>query len=460
MQDKIRVLVIDDEPSIRKLVERELANERRKITTAPNSKEALKLVKHQDFDVIVLDIRLPDTDGMDLLIQFRESLPNVEIIMITGYGTIESAIKALKIGAYDYITKPFQLEHLELVVEKAYERVCLKRDNELMSQALSGNITPRIVGKSKSIQYIREMVNKVASWDVPVLITGESGTGKEVVAKTIHQLSNRSSKHMVVKNCGEMQKDLIRSELFGYVKGAFTGANETKEGLIGIADRGTLFLDEVGELPEDVQSALLRFLENKSYRRVGDPNERFADVRLIFATHRDLKQEVKAKRFSEALFYRINVFQIHLPPLRERIEDIPLLVEHFVAKLSPSGARYQISEEAMDCLVNYKWPGNVRELRNVLERAIILAENELITPKVLPVEIASTKPIISSGLLSLKISDMEKYLIEKALNIYDGNKQKTAQALGISRKTLYRKMKTYKISCPNLYIKCDKKNQS
>lgn len=460
MQDKIRVLVIDDEPSIRKLVERELANERRKITTAPNSKEALKLVKHQDFDVIVLDIRLPDTDGMDLLIQFRESLPNVEIIMITGYGTIESAIKALKIGAYDYITKPFQLEHLELVVEKAYERVCLKRDNELMSQALSGNITPRIVGKSKSIQYILEMVNKVASWDVPVLITGESGTGKEVVAKTIHQLSNRSSKHMVVINCGEMQKDLIRSELFGYVKGAFTGANETKEGLMGIADRGTLFLDEVGELPEDVQSALLRFLENKSYRRVGDPNERFADVRLIFATHRDLKQEVKAKRFSEALFYRINVFQIHLPPLRERIEDIPLLVEHFVAKLSPSGARYQISEEAMDCLVNYKWPGNVRELRNVLERAIILAENELITPKVLPVEIASTKPIISSGLLSLKISDMEKYLIEKALNIYDGNKQKTAQALGISRKTLYRKMKTYKISCPNLYIKCDKKNQS
>ncbi len=438
----IRILVIDDEPSIRKLAERELASEWRTVTTASCGAEAQDLLKCQDFDVIILDIRLPDIDGMDLLVKFKESLPDVEVIIITGYGTIESAIEAMKIGAYDYITKPFQLERLELVVEKAYERACLKRENRILSQALVEAPSPRLVGISKCIQQIMELIRKAAPWDVPVLITGESGTGKEVVARTIHSLSKRSDKPLIVKNCGEIQKDLIRSELFGYVRGAFTGAEQTREGLLSIADRGTLFLDEIGELPEDVQGALLRFLENKCYRRVGDPNERRADVRLLFATHRDLKKEVEAGRFQEALYYRINVFNIYIPPLRERREDIPLLVEHFLARLAPPGTRYSITDDALEHLINYSWPGNVRELRNVIERAIILAENELITPKNLPMEITSMSSPHST-FSSLKISEMEKYLIKKALSLHSGNKRKAAKTLGISRRTLYRKIKAY-----------------
>jgi len=444
--DRVRILVIDDEPSIRKLAERELASERRTVTTASCGAEARDLIKCRDFDVIVLDIRLPDVDGMDLLVEFKENLPDVEVIIITGYGTIESAIEAMKTGAYDYITKPFQLEHLELVVEKAYERVCLKRENRILSQALVEAPSPRLVGISNCIQQVREMIRKVAPWDVPVLITGESGTGKEVVARTIHSLSKRSHRPLIVKNCGEMQKDLIRSELFGYVRGAFTGADQTREGLLSIADRGTLFLDEIGELPEDVQGALLRFLENRCYRRVGDPHERRADVRLLFATHRDLKKEVEAGRFQEALYYRINVFHIHLPPLRERREDIPLLVEHFLARLAPSGTRYRVTDEALEHLISYSWPGNVRELRNVIERAIILAENELITPKNLPMEITSVSSTAHSTFPSLKISEMEKYLIKKALSLHSGNKRKAAKTLGISRKTLYRKIKAYGLS--------------
>ncbi|SFN09999.1 two-component system, NtrC family, response regulator [Thermodesulforhabdus norvegica] len=437
------MLVIDDEPSIRKLAERELVSERRLITTASSASEALSLIEQQDFDVIILDIRLPDADGMDLLVRFRETLPDVEVVIITGYGTIESAIAAMKVGAYDYITKPFQLEHLELIVEKAYERVSLKRENRILSRALVEAPIPRLVGTSRGIQQVMEMIRKVATWDVPVLITGESGTGKDVVARTIHALSKRSEKPLIVKNCGEIQKDLIRSELFGHVKGAFTGADQTREGLLGIADRGTLFLDEIGELPEDVQAALLRFLENRCYRRVGDPHERRADVRLIFATHRDLKKEVEAGRFHEALYYRINVFHIHIPPLRERREDIPLLVEHFLTRLSPPGTRYRITDDVLGYLINYNWPGNVRELRNVIERAIILAENELLTPKTLPMEITSGQPASHLPMSSLKLSEMEKYLIQKALSIHRGNKRKAAQSLGISRKTLYRKMKTY-----------------
>lgn len=446
VSDRIRVLVIDDEPYIRKLVERELANDRRHVVTASCAQEALRLIEGGNFDVIVVDIRLPDSDGMSLLVRFRENLPDVEVVMITGYGTIESAIEAMKMGAYDYITKPFQLEHLELVVEKAYERVCLKRENRALSRALVETLPPRLVGKSSCIQRVMEMIRKVAPWDVPVLITGESGTGKDVVARTIHSLSKRSGKPLIVKNCGEMQKELIRSELFGHVRGAFTGADQSQQGLLGIADRGTLFLDEIGELPEDVQSALLRFLENRTYRRVGDPYERQADVRLIFATHRDLKKEVESGRFLEALYYRINIFHIYVPPLRERREDIPLLVEHFLSKFSPPGTNYRITNDAMDCLVRYDWPGNVRELRNVIERAIILAENELVTLKTLPIEITSSKSVVDPVLPSFNLSEVERYVILKALEHHRGNKQKAAEVLGISRKTLYRKIKEYGLS--------------
>ncbi len=438
----IQVLVIDDEPSIRTLIEKELASSRIEIFSVSSGKEALDIVKKKEFDVIILDIRLPDIDGMTLLKKFKENLPDVEIIIITGYATIEDAINAMKIGAYDYITKPFALEHLELLIEKAYQRVSLLKENRLLNRALSEKSPPQLIGKSKSIQEITKIIKKVAPSDVSVLLTGESGTGKDVVAKCIHYFSSRSNKPLIVKNCGEMQKELVRSELFGHVKGAFTGATQSHNGLIEIADGGTLFLDEVGELPLEVQSALLRFIETKRYRRVGDTLERKADVRLILATHRDLQREVETGNFLDALYYRINIVNIYLPPLKERKEDIPLLVEHFVTKLSPIGKKYFVTDEVMECLLNYNWPGNIRELRNVIERAIVLSENNLITSKVLPKEICKEPSIVPTN---LNLYEMEKILIKKALAVANGNKSKASKLLGISRKKLYKKIKDYNL---------------
>ncbi len=444
MKERIKVLLIDDEHSIRKLAEKEFSKEKISVKTVGLGVEAINIIKKEDFDVILLDIKLPDYNGIDLLPKLKEFLPNVEVIIITGYATIENAIQAMKLGAYDFILKPFQLDYIELLIEKAFERVKLKKLTNLIYMQIQEKIKPILVGSSKAINEVKELIKKASQWDVPVLITGETGTGKEVVASLIHNLSNRNQKPLVVKNCGEFQKDLMRAELFGYIKGAFTGANETKEGLIEMAKGGTLFLDEVGELTDDVQSALLRFLENKTYRRLGESNERHADVRLIFATHRNLKELVLSGKFSEALYYRINVFNIHMPPLRERVEDIPLLIQHFISKFC-GNKKFYITDEAINCLMSYNWPGNVRELRNVIERAIILSENNVIDRDNLPSEISNINkkfPICSN---SFRISEMEKKLIEEALLQFKNNLTKVARELGISRKTLYRKIKHYSI---------------
>lgn len=447
MANKYSVLVVDDEQPILRLLEKEFSTEDREIETASTAQEAREKLARKMFDVIVLDIRLPDADGLELFEEFKGRIPDVEIVLITGHGDIDSAVVAMRMGAYDYIPKPFALDRLELVMDRAFQRVCLQRENRglRLSQG-EDNLFGRLIGKSKAIKQILYLVEKVAPTDVPVLLTGESGVGKDVVARAIHDRSNRATEPLIIKNCATLQRELMRSELFGHAKGSFTGATESQEGLIAYANKGSLFLDEIGDLPLEVQASLLRVLEAKKYRRIGGKEERQADIRFLFATNRNLAAAVEDGEFNEALFHRINVFKIEIPPLRERKEDIPLLVEHFLGRLSPRADSAAISEKAMGCLLSYNWPGNVRELRNVLERSLILAENGLVTESSLPKELVDrphTENQTDQGFAANTLESMEKDHILHMLSLYGGNRQKTAQALGIGRKTLYRKLEKY-----------------
>lgn len=442
----IRILVVDDEESIRRLMEKELNSMRRNVCSADSARHALELIERQQFDVIVLDIRLPDGDGIDLLEKFKQAIPDVEVILITGYGNVENAVEAMKLGAYDYITKPFTLDRVELVVEKAYQRVCLQRQNRLLRHTQTYHPLPQFVGRSSGVEHIQYLIEKVAPTNVPVLITGESGAGKDVIASAIHYRSQRAEQPLIIKNCGTLQKELMRSELFGYCKGAFTGANETNDGLITLAHEGTLFLDEIGELPLEVQAALLRVLETQTYRRIGDKYERQVDVRFLFATNRNLVEEARIGNFHEALYHRLNVFQINIPPLRERKEDIPLLVEYFLGLLGSGACPCRVSKSVMQCLMNYAWPGNVRELRNVIERGIILAENGIISESALPRELTQQSDSATTEVPLIPLTELEKRHIRRVMEWVDGNRSQAAGILGIGRKTLYRKLKEYELA--------------
>lgn len=442
-QEKCTILIIDDEKSIRRLLEKELATAHRKVLTAAHGSEAMAVLKDHWVDVIIMDLRLPDVNDLDLLIKVKETVSYVEIIMITGHGDIDSAVEAMKIGAYDFIQKPFNLERLELIIEKAHQRVLLARENRILRQSRELNREQvQFIGKSQAIHDIKFLINKVAPAKIPVLITGESGAGKDVVARMIHKRSNCASHPLIIKNCASLQKELARSELFGHLKGSFTGATDTREGLMAYAHDSTLFLDEIGELPLGVQASLLRALETQTYRRVGEKEERKANIRFIFATNRNLAQEVENGHFNEAFFHRINAFNIEIPSLKERKEDLPLLVDYFLVKLSPDQTSYKIVDSAMNCILRYNWPGNVRELRNVLERSIILAENNIITERCLPRELVSET---GESEAALTLETVEKDHIYKILHLFDGNRQKTADTLGISRKTLYRKIAKYEV---------------
>lgn len=441
----IKVLVVDDEESIRRLAEKEIAGLRRSVETAGSAAQAMDILARQQFDVVVLDVRLPDADGLELLEKVRETTPDVEVILITGYGDIDSAVEAMKAGAYDYITKPFTLDRVELVIEKAYQRVCLQREIRLLRHTQTNQPRQKLVGHSSSIQSIHYLIEKVAPTSVPVLITGESGTGKDVVARAIHENSKRCDQPLIIKNCGTLQKELVRSELFGYCKGAFTGANESQEGLLALAHQGTLFLDEVGELPLEVQASLLRVLENQTYRRVGEKQERQVDVRFLFATNRNLAEEVSKERFHEALYHRLNVFLIELAPLRDRKDDIPLLVDYFLGLLSAGSNVCRISRSVMQHLLGYQWPGNVRELRNVIERGIILAENDMITPRALPRELVESSEGACEENPFVSLQEIEKWHIARVLDNAAGNRTQAAAVLGVSRRTLYRKIKEYQL---------------
>lgn len=440
----INVLVVDDEKSIRRLLEKELSSQRRSITTAGNAREALMAIRSAVFDVIILDISLPDANGIELMSRFHEEILGVQIVLITGYGDVDDAVEAMKTGACDYITKPFDLGRLEQVVEKAYQLGTLHKKKFLKHQGDGRNshFPDQIVGHSTAMDEVRFLIGKVAPTSVPVLITGESGTGKNVVARQLHGLSLRQGNPLITKNCATLQEELIRSELFGYCKGAFTGAEESRQGLLDFADRGTLFLDEIGELSVGVQASLLRVMENQTFRPVGDKSERKVDIRFLFATNRNLKEEVAKGTFSEALFHRLNVFAIKILPLRKRKEEIPVLIEYFLGKMSSGSAPCMVSKNAMNRLMAYDWPGNVRELHNVMERGVILAENNVITERCLPLELLESANGTGESSFNLfpPLEQMEKNYILKVLDHVDGNRSKASEILGISRKTLYRKL--------------------
>ncbi|PTN33963.1 sigma-54 dependent transcriptional regulator [Desulfonatronum sp. SC1] len=450
MSEHYSVLVVDDEESILKLFQKEFSRPERTIHVASSAAQARQLTRRNVYDVAILDIRLPDADGLDLFTEFKERLQDVEIILITGHGNIDSAVQAMKLGAYDYITKPFNLDKLELVIERAWQRACMQRENRGYRLSSVSQRAHRMVGNSESIKQVRYLAGRAAPTDVPVLLTGESGVGKDVAAQVIHSGSKRADKPFIIKNCAALVKELARSELFGHIKGSFTGATESREGLMAFAHKGTLFLDEIGELPVEVQASLLRVLENKTYRRVGDKDERTIDIRFVFATSRNLFHEVEEGRFLDALLHRINVFNIHTPPLRERKEDIPLLVEHFLASLPTTPTRFRITDKAMHCLLNYSWPGNVRELRNVMERSMILADENVITERALPRELVTQSLAEADGQEDpgsvFSLSSMERDHIGRVLAHHNGNRQQAAKALGIGRKTLYRKLKEYDLS--------------
>ena len=445
MSTQCRILIVDDEYNIQRLFIKELQTEGRVVDTVSTGAQARESFTGQTYEVIVLDVCLPDADGLDLLAEARAQQPDAQVILITGYGTIHNAVEAMKFGAYDYVTKPFELDRLDFILEKASQRARLQRENRLLRSSRDRESQQvDLVGQSPVIVNIRRLIDKVASARVPVLITGPSGAGKDVVAKALHAASPRREQPLIVKNCATLQRELMRSELFGHVKGAFTGAERDQQGLVELAHKGTLFLDEVGELSPDVQGALLRLLENQTFRKVGAKAEQKVDVRFLCATNRDLAREVEAGRFHEALFHRINVFELPLPSLQERKEDIPLLVEYFLSLLGPEN-KVQVADRVMASLQNYHWPGNIRELRNVLERSLILAESDCITDCDLPAEISRLADLVYQDADSedLSLQEVEKRHILRVLNLCNGHRGQAAARLGITRKTLYRKLQNF-----------------
>ncbi len=442
MSASARILVVDDERSMREFLEILLRKEGYDVTTAGDVDGALVALDSDDFDLVISDIQMPGKSGLDLLRSIRGAQGDALVVMITAFATTETAIAAMKEGAYDYLTKPFKVDEIKLVVQKALEKKLLTSENARLRFELRSERQQRpLVGNSPRMQQVYEMVARIAPTKTNVLIAGESGTGKELVARAIHAESDRTAAPFVALNCAAIPENLLESELFGHVKGAFTGAVGNKAGLFEMADGGTLFLDEVGELTLPLQVKLLRVLQEKTIRRVGGTSDRRVDVRILAATNRRLEDEVAAGRFREDLYYRLNVIQLELPPLRERMEDLPLLVHHFVEKYGRELSKVVrgVSEEAMACLRAHAWPGNVRELENGIERAVALSRGEWIEAEALPPSVrqqAEERPgaRLPQGNIDLDnlVADYERGLLLGALKRSGGVKKRAAQSLGIS----------------------------
>ena len=450
-----KVLVVDDEKSIRVLLSGLLSQHGYHIFTASNGREALELIEKESVDVVLADIRMPDMNGMELLAEVTRRELSTTTILMTAYGSLQSAMEAMKAGAYDFITKPFKNDEVVLTLLKAEERENLKRENAALRRTIRQEYQfEGIVTQGPAMQEIFRTITKVAEYKSTILITGESGTGKELVARAIHNLSPRKKNPFVAINCGAIPETLLESELFGYRRGAFTDANRDRAGLFEEANTGTMLLDEIGELPSTLQVKLLRVLQDESIRRLGDNKDTQVDVRIIAATVRDLAADVKQGKFREDLFYRLNVLPIHLPPLRDRPEDVKLLVEHFIERHNARlGTHIQgVSPEALKLMMEYNWPGNVRETENTVERAMVLSEGPFITPEDLPEKIRESRdPIrtsLKSGELSIKKTTriIEEELIRRALNRTGGNRTLAARILEISHRALLYKIKEYGIS--------------
>jgi two-component system response regulator PilR (NtrC family) len=439
---KARVLVVDDERSMQEFLEIFLRSENYAVETAGDVASALIHLEDDEFDVVISDIMMPGASGIDLLHSVNELSPETVVIMITAFASTETAIAAMKQGAYDYVTKPFKVDELRIVLEKALEKKLLSSENKRLRSELRSRIRDRaIVGSSSPMQHVFELVAQVAESKANVLITGESGTGKEMVARSIHADGPRSDRPFVAVNCAAIPENLLESELFGHVKGAFTGAVQNKTGLFELADGGTLFLDEVGELPLPIQVKLLRAIQEKSFRRVGGTTDGHVDVRIVAATNRCLSDDVASGRFREDLYYRINVIEIPLPPLRERVDDIPLLVAHFTEKFACELGKpiERFSEEAMERLSDYGFPGNVRELENVVERAVALTHGPLIEVGALPPALlnpstpSKSTRIPAEGIdLEEVVNDFERTLLSEALRASGGVKKRAAKLVGVS----------------------------
>jgi len=448
------VLVVDDEESMRHLLTVILAERGYQVRAVSNGEDALRELAARDYDLVLSDVRMPRMDGMVLLRRALDLRPDLTFIVMSAYGTHDTAIEAMKAGAYDYVSKPFKPDEVVLVLRKAEERLRLARENRRLRSELSdGYRFENLVGGSAAVQEVLRQIRKVAPTPATVLLTGESGTGKELAARAIHEISPRSAMAFVAVNCGAIPAELIESELFGHVRGAFTDASRDKQGLAAEADGGTLFLDEIGELPIALQVKLLRFLEDGEVRRVGDTRAERVDVRVVAATARDLQRAVKEGGFREDLFYRLHVVGIRLPALRERPEDIPALVEHFLAKyrrLRPEAPLRGITPEALEAMLAFRWPGNVRELEHAVERAVVLADGPDIGLGDLPDELRSAPPRphppIPGGDLSVKraIRSMEEQLIRQALERTGGNRTRAAELLGVTVRTIRNKLNEYR----------------
>jgi two-component system response regulator AtoC len=451
--EKRRVLVVDDEESFRHLLSVILEKEDYEVETAKDGDEALKKMETILFDEVLCDIRMPRMDGIQFLREAKKTNSDSTIIMMSAYGTLDTAIEAMKLGAYDYVSKPFKPDEIILTLKKAEEREKLSRENVYLRKEVKKEYNfSNIISKNEKMMAIFDTIGKVARYKSTILITGDSGTGKELVAKAVHFNSDRAANPFIAVNCGAIPENLLESELFGHVKGSFTDAVRTKKGLFEEADGGTLLLDEIGELPLSLQVKLLRVLQDGEIRRIGDSRSIKIDVRIVAATVKDLEKAVKEGNFRDDLFYRLNVLPLRIPPLRERTEDIPLLAEHFVAKFTENLGKTTkgISPEALKILLRYSWPGNVRELENMVERGLVLTETDAIEVENLPPEVYRSSESSAFAQLeeySIKKATriLETELIRKALRKTHGNHTHASRILEISHRTLLYKIKEYRI---------------
>ena len=445
MPKRYNILIVDDEASLTTILREELQESGMyDIDLAFDGAEAINLIQKKLYDVVLLDIIMPHVTGTEVLQFIQEHSPSSQVIILSQYADVKMAVETTKLGAYEVLAKPYDIDQVEQTIERALERKKLSIDNELMQQELSRKAGSfEIIGNSKAILEIIERAQRVAESESIVLIQGASGTGKELIAHLIHRHSSRNSRPFVPVNCSSIPDTLLESELFGHEKGAFTDAYAAKPGLAEVANGGTLFFDEVGDISPIIQPKLLRFLETGSFRRVGGTNELTADVRVLSATNKNLQEEAHAGRFREDLLYRLNVITIYIPPLKNRPEDIPLLTEYFLHKKSNAKEPKRLSKEALEALIMYEWPGNVRELGHVIERAIILSRGNIIGFQDL--HLADSQPDAGPNSHSFALDEMERQHIEKVLKMFNFNRKQTAEALGISQKTLYLKIKEYDI---------------
>ncbi|MEL3907408.1 MAG: sigma-54 dependent transcriptional regulator [Treponemataceae bacterium] len=444
---KFKILVIDDEKNIREGLQIALEDEGYDVITAADGDDGLKKALSDEIDLIITDLRMPGRSGEEVLKEVVSKMPGIPVVVLTGHGTIETAVDAMRLGAYDFLTKPLDLDHLLLLVKRALKNRELVLQHRQLEQELNkARATKNVVVKSPVMEDLMKLVKKVAPSRASVLVTGESGVGKEIIADTLHNLSERYDKPLVKVHCAALSETLLESELFGHEKGAFTGAVSTRRGRFELAHGGTIFLDEIGEIDQNVQIKLLRVIQEKKFERVGGEKTINVDVRIVAATNRNLKEEVEKGNFREDLFYRLNVVHIDVPPLRERKEDIPLLVHSFLKEFSAENEKQMmgLEQKAWNAIYNYDWPGNIRELKNCIESAVVISSENIIKLSDLPdsvTKLAEEKNLCFP--IGTSLAAVEEKLILQTLAWLDGNKTKTAEVLGIGRKTLHRKLEGF-----------------